>query len=192
MAVTLDDTDRKILELLQRDARMTNAKIGEEVGMTAPSVFERIRKLEQRGVIERYTAVINPQAVGKTITALIRLTAAWDDKHDPGILEISRDPDVLELYNVAGEDCFVIKTRVCSPEELESLLQRIRSKITVQRSVTMIVLSIIKENAPLNCVPTNGNESGIVSKVQRTVPTNGNGNGNGTNGSKTRIGVLSD
>lgn len=190
MAVTLDDTDRKILELLQRDARMTNAKIGEEVGMTAPSVFERIRKLEQRGVIERYTAVINPQAVGKTITALIRLTAAWDDKHDPGILEISRDPDVLELYNVAGEDCFVIKTRVCSPEELESLLQRIRSKITVQRSVTMIVLSIIKENAPLNCVPTNGTETGIVSKVSRPVPTNGNGNG--SNGSKTRIGVLSD
>lgn len=165
MAITLDDTDRKILDLLQRDARMTNAAIGAEVGMTAPSVFERIRKLEQRGVIQRYSAVINPIALGKTITAFIRLTVAWDERHDPGIAEISRDADVLELYNVAGEDCFIIKTRVSNPEELESLLQRIRSKITVQRSVTMIAMSAIKENAPLKCdtsvetrsvVPANG------------------------------------
>lgn len=186
MTVSLDETDRKILELLQRDARMTNAAIGAEVGMTAPSVFERIRKLEQRGVIERYTAVINPPAVGKSITALIRLTAAWDDKHDPGVLDISRDPDVLELYNVAGEDCFVIKTRVGNPEELEALLQRIRSKITVQRSVTMIVLSIIKENAPLNCAPVVKADSGIVSKAQRATPANG------SNGNRTRAGVVSD
>jgi len=165
MAITLDDTDRKILDLLQRDARMTNAAIGAEVGMTAPSVFERIRKLEQRGVIQRYAAVINPLALGKTITAFIRLTAAYDERHDLGIAEISRDADVLELYNVAGEDCFILKTRVGNPEELEALLQRIRSKITVLRSVTMIAMSAIKENAPLKCEastdtrlasPTNG------------------------------------
>lgn len=165
MAANLDDTDRKILDLLQQDGRMTNAAIGEKVGMTAPSVFERIRKLESRKVIQRYTAVINPAAVGKTITAFIRLTASWDDRHDPGIAEISRDPDVLELYNVAGEDCFILKTRVENPEELEALLQRIRSKITVLRSVTMIAMSAIKENAPLKCeapkearpaVPANG------------------------------------
>jgi Lrp/AsnC family leucine-responsive transcriptional regulator len=186
MATTLDDTDRKILELLQRDARMTNAAIGAEVGMTAPSVFERIRKLEQRGVIQQYTAVIDPQAVGRGITALIRLTAVWDERHDSGILEISRDPDVIELYNVAGEDCFVIKTRVGSPEELEMLLQRIRSKITVSRSVTMIVMSTIKENAPLNCAPTLGKENGMATKTVRAIPSNGNGNG------KHRVGVLND
>lgn len=153
MAATLDDIDRKILELLQRDGRMTNAAIGAEVGMTAPSVFERIRKLEQRGVIKGYAAVINPAALGKNITAFIRLTAAWDERHEPGIAEISRDPDVLELYNVAGEDCFILKTRVENPEQLEALLQRIRSKITVLRSVTMIAMSAIKENAPLRCQP---------------------------------------
>lgn len=151
MAAALDDVDRKILMLLQRDARMTNAAIGAEVGMSAPSVFERIRKLESRGVVQRYTAVVNPAAVGKTIVAFIRLTAAYDERHDPGIAEISRDPDVLELYNVAGEDCFILKTRVESPDELEQLLQRIRSKITVQRSVTMIALSAMKENSPLRC-----------------------------------------
>jgi Lrp/AsnC family leucine-responsive transcriptional regulator len=164
--MSLDDTDRKILDLLQKDARMTNAAIGAEVGMTAPSVFERIRKLEQRGVIQRYSAVVNPTALGKTITAFIRLSVAWDERHDPGVAEISRDPDVLELYNVAGEDCFILKTRVGSPEELESLLQRIRSKITVQRSVTMIAMSSIKENAPLKCeAPADS----------RLMPANGNG-----------------
>ncbi len=164
MAANLDDVDRKILDLLQQDGRKTNAAIGAEVGMTAPSVFERIRKLEQRGVIQRYTAVVNPTALGKTITAFIRLTTAWDDRHDPGILELSRDPDILELYNVAGEDCFILKTRVENPEQLEALLQRLRSKITVLRSVTMIAMSVIKENAPLQCQ---------TSEVRASLPTNG-------------------
>jgi len=171
MAAFIDDTDRKILELLQNDARMTNAAIGEKVNMTAPSVYERIRKLEQRGVIQKYTAIVNPQALGKTITAFIRLTAAWDEKHTPGIAEISQDPDVLELYNVAGEDCFILKTRVSNPEELEALLQRIRTKITIMRSVTMIVMSSIKENAPLNCAPAN--ENGASPKLTHPVAANG-------------------
>ena len=150
MAVTLDDTDRKILALLQRDARLTNAAIATEVGLTAPSVFERIRKLEGRGVISNYTITVDPNAVGKMMTAFIRFTAEFDDRYQSGAEAISRDPDVLEFYNVAGEDCFVIKTRVGSPGELESLLNRIRSHMTVQRSVTMIALSAIKENGPLN------------------------------------------
>src|SRR5574341_1764838 len=149
MPAGLDDVDRKILELLQDNARLTNATIGEKVGMSAPSVFERIRKLEQRSVIQRYTAVIDPAALGKTITAFVRLTVAYDEKHDAGIAAVSRDPDVLELYSVAGEDCFIIKTRVGSAGELQTLINRIRVQVTVLRSVTMIALSAIKENAPI-------------------------------------------
>lgn len=150
MSAQLDDIDRQILNLLQRDARMTNAAIAAEVGLTAPSVFERIRKLEQRGVIGGYTIHVDPAALGKTMTAFIRLTAAFDDRYDAGVKAIGRDSDVLELYNVAGEDCFIIKTKVCSPTDLEALLGRIRSHVTVQRSVTMIVLSALKENTPIN------------------------------------------
>ncbi len=155
MTATLDDIDLKILELLQKDAHMTNAAIAAEVNLTAPSVFERIRKLEQRKVIRRYMAIVDPAAVGKTITAFIRLTVAFDEKHEPGIAAISRDPDVLELYNVAGEDCFIIKTCVGSAGELQALINRIRAQVTVLRSVTMIALSAIKENAPL-CVAPRG------------------------------------
>lgn len=153
VAANLDDTDRRIIALLQNDARMTNAAIGAKVGLTAPSVFERIRKLEQRGVIRGYSAVVDPIALGKVMTAFIRLTAADDEKYTTGVEALRDDPDVLECYHVAGEDCFIVKTRVADPAELEALLSRIRSKITIQRSVTMIALSTIKEDTPLNICP---------------------------------------
>jgi Lrp/AsnC family leucine-responsive transcriptional regulator len=153
MAAQLDDIDRQILDLLQRDARMTNAAIAAEVGLTAPSVFERIRKLEQRGVICGYTINIDPAALGKTMTAFIRVTAAFDGKYNTGIAAISQDADVLECYGVAGEDCLIIKTVVSDPSELNALLHRIRGHVSVQHSVTMIALRTLKENAPLNVLP---------------------------------------
>ena len=115
MAATLDDTDRNIPALLQRDARMTNTAIAVEVGLTAPSVFERVRKLEQRGVIRAYTVNVDPAALDKTLTAFIRLIVAYDEKYAAGIETLRKDPDVLECYHVAGEDCFILKTCVASP-----------------------------------------------------------------------------
>jgi len=153
MTAQLDDIDRQILDLLQRDARMTNAAIAAEVGLTAPSVFERVRKLEQRGVICGYTININPAALGKTMTAFIRVNAAFDERYDAGVAAISEDADVLECYGVAGEDCLIIKTVVSDPAELNVLLHRIRGHVSVQHSVTMIALQALKENAPLNVLP---------------------------------------
>lgn len=150
MANLPDDIDRKILDLLQRDARMTNAAIAAEVGLTAPSVFERIRKLEQRGVIRGYTINVDPATLGRPLTAFIRLTVAYDEKHAAGVRVLSNDPDVLECYSVAGEDCFIVKTKVEDPAALEALINRIRSQMTVLRSVTMIALSALKEGAPIN------------------------------------------
>jgi len=149
MTTALDETDRTILHLLQRDARMTNAAIAAEVGLTAPSVFERVRKLEQRGVIRGYRASVDPAALGKKLTAFIRLTLAYDDKHRAGLQAIQREPDVLEAYSVAGEDCLLVKTVVSDPAELEALIDRIRRQVTVLRSVTMIALTTIKEDGTL-------------------------------------------
>jgi Lrp/AsnC family leucine-responsive transcriptional regulator len=150
MAAILDEIDRQILDRLQQDARVTNAALAAEVGLTAPSVFERIRKLEQRGVIRRYTVDVDPAALGKTMTAFIRLTTTYDAQYDAGLKAICDNPAVLECYNLAGEDCLIIKTHVSDPSELDALLQCIRTQITVQRSVTMIALSVLKENAPIN------------------------------------------
>jgi Lrp/AsnC family leucine-responsive transcriptional regulator len=150
MGTALDDIDRKILDLLQRDGRITNAAIAAEVDLTAPSVFERIRKLEQRGVIQGYTIKVNPAALDKVLTAFIRLVVAYDERHAAGLEALRDDPDVLECYHVAGEDCLIVKTKVRNPAELEALIKRIRSHISVQRSITMIALSAIKEDAPIN------------------------------------------
>ena len=150
MTAVLDEIDQGILELLQQDARMTNAAIASHVGLSAPAVFERIRKLEQRGVIRNYTVTLDPAALGRPMTAFIRITAAFDERYETGLQAISQDPEVLECYNVAGEDCFILKTQCGSPSDLESLLGRIRSRMTVLRSVTMIALSALKEHGPIH------------------------------------------
>jgi Lrp/AsnC family transcriptional regulator, leucine-responsive regulatory protein len=150
-ATSVDETDLRILAMLEKDARQSNAAIGAAVGLAASSVHERVKKLEARGVIKGYVAVIDPAAVGKPITAFIRLTVSPSregDYHDAmqTVSGICRDhPDILECHHVAGEDCYVIKARTASPSGLEQLLERIRSDTEVQRSVTSIVLSTAKE-----------------------------------------------
>ena len=146
----MDATDLSILSLLQQDARMTNAEIAAQVGLTPSSVYERVRKLQEQGVIRRYTIQVDPAALGKPLTAFIRLTVAYDERQADGVAAIRDDPDVLECYSVAGEDCYIIKTRVAGPGELEALIRRLRSRLTVARSVTMIALSAIKEDGVLS------------------------------------------
>ncbi len=145
----MDSTDLKILELLQQDGRMTNADLAAQVDLTASSVYERVRKLQEQGVIRRYTIDVDPIALGKPLTAFIRLIVAYDDRQAPGVAALCDDLDVLECYSVAGEDCYILKTRVASPAELEALIYRLRARLTVQRSVTMIALSAIKEGGIL-------------------------------------------
>ena len=150
---TLDAIDRKIIALLQQDGRMTNAALAEQVNLTAPSVFERVRKLEQRGVIKRYTIEVDAAALDKALTAFIRITLAYDERYHAGLQALREDPDILECYSVAGEDCLIIKTRVEDTTALEALIRRVRSHVTVLRSVTMIALSALKEGGPLDVGP---------------------------------------
>ena len=179
----LDAIDRKIIALLQQDGRMTNAALAERVGLTAPSVFERVRKLEQRGVIQRYTVQVDAAALDKALTAFIRVTLGYDDRYDAGLRALRDDPDILECYSVAGEDCLIIKTRVEDTAALEALVKRIRSQVTVVRSVTMIALSAIKEGGPLDVrvqepdaavkQPANGHRAGRGhrGRLRATAPT---------------------
>jgi Lrp/AsnC family leucine-responsive transcriptional regulator len=124
-------------------------------------------------VIRGYTVEVDPDALGKPLTAFIRLTAAYDDRHAAGVEAIAADPDVLECYSVAGEDCFIIKTRVDSPGALEALIHRIRARMTVLRSVTMIALSAIKEGGPL----TASAPEPTALPAATTLVTESNGNG---------------
>ena len=147
----IDDIDRQILMLLQLDGRLSNAAIAKQVGLTASSVYERVKKLESKGIIQGYVALVDPLALGKTITAFIRLTVGPTSGEDymtakQSLVQACLDePDVLECHGVAGADCYVLKVRVAHPKALEQLIEQLRCKAMITSSVSSIVLSTFKE-----------------------------------------------
>jgi Lrp/AsnC family transcriptional regulator, leucine-responsive regulatory protein len=146
----IDDIDRKILKLIQSNARISHSEIAREVGMAASAIFERLRKLEKRGVIQGYETRLNPQAVDLGLVAFIFIRA-----HGPvGSLEtekrLAQIPEVLEIHDVAGEDCYLIKVRVAHTEALSRLLrEKIGPIQTISSTRTTIVLTTVKETAQL-------------------------------------------
>lgn len=148
----IDEIDRQIVTLLQENARLSNATLAKEVGLTASTVHERVKKLEKNGIIKRYVALVDADALGKPITAFIRLSVGVAAE---GYVESKNqvrnvclaEPDVLECHGVAGEDCYILKARAASPKALEKLVERIRCQAAISRSVTSIVLSTFKESS---------------------------------------------
>jgi Lrp/AsnC family leucine-responsive transcriptional regulator len=139
-----DVLDRQILRLLRQDGRMSVASIAKEVGLSGPSVHERIKKLEQRGIIAGYTAVLEPRLLNRPHVAFVMVTLSEGNEFaidDPIVARICEEPDVLEFHRIAGEDCYLVKVRSATNKELEELLRRIRKIRGVARTRTTIVLS---------------------------------------------------
>jgi Lrp/AsnC family transcriptional regulator, leucine-responsive regulatory protein len=142
----LDATDLKILHLLQQNARTANAEIARQVEMAPSAVLERVRKLEERGVIEGYHARVNPRAVGAGLTAFIFVRAEERIGAPETAVTLARIPEVQEVHHVAGEDCFLVKIRAADTESLSRLLrERIGAIDTVRSTRTTIVLETVKE-----------------------------------------------
>ena len=144
MPAALDPIDRHILRLLRQDGRMAHSSIAKEVGLSGPAVHERVRKLEQRGVIASYTAVLDPEVLERPEVAFVMVTLSEGNEFaadDPIVARICEEPDVLEFHRIAGEDCYLIKIRTATSKDLERLLRRIRSIRGVARTRTTIVLS---------------------------------------------------
>lgn len=123
---------------------MALAAVAKAVGLSGPAVHERVRKLEQRGVISGYVAVLDPTLVDRCHVAFVLVTLSEGNEFaqdDPIVARICDEPDVLEFHRVAGEDCYLIKTRTATNKDLERLLRRIRSIRGVARTRTTIVLS---------------------------------------------------
>ena len=139
-----DVLDREILRLLRLDGRMSVASIAKEIGLSGPSVHERIKKLEQRGIIAGYTAILEPQLLDRPHVAFVMVTLSEGNEFaidDPIVARICEEPDVLEFHRIAGEDCYLIKVRTATNKELENLLRRVRKIRGVARTRTTIVLS---------------------------------------------------
>jgi Lrp/AsnC family leucine-responsive transcriptional regulator len=146
----IDGTDMAILKILQSNARVSNAEIARQVDLAPSAVFERIRKLEDRGVIEGYSARINPAAVGLPLLAFVFVR----DNDGPGTEQTARKvaeiPEVLEVHDVAGEDCFLAKVRAKDTESLGRLLrERIGRIASITSTRTTIVLDTVKEGSHL-------------------------------------------
>lgn len=146
----LDATDLAILELLQANARISNADIARQLDMAPSAILDRIRKLEQRGVIQGYTTRIDAAAVGLGLTAFILVRT--EERVGSGAIgqALARIPEVQELHHVAGEDCYLVKVRVADTEGLSRLLhQRFGRLKGVRNTRSTIVLSTVKETAAL-------------------------------------------
>jgi Lrp/AsnC family leucine-responsive transcriptional regulator len=144
MAAGLDRIDRQILQLLRQDGRMPHTAIAKIVRLSGPAVHERIRKLESRGVIAGYTAVLDPKALDRDHVAFVMVTLSEGNEFaadDPIVARICDESDVLEFHRIAGEDCYLIKIRTSTNKDLERLLRRIRSIRGVARTRTTICLS---------------------------------------------------
>ena len=144
VATGLDRVDRRILELLRSDGRMSHAAIAKEVGLSGPAVHDRVRKLETKGVISGYTVVLDPEALGLPHAAFVMVTLSEGNEFaadDPIVARICEEPDVLEFHRIAGEDCYLVKVRTKTNRDLEKLLRRIRSIRGVARTRTTVVLS---------------------------------------------------
>ena len=144
MAADLDRIDRQILSLLREDGRMPHAAIAKEVGLSGPAIHERVRKLEQKGVIASYAAIVDPEMVDRSHAAFVQVTISEGSEFaddEEIVAKICDEADVLEFHRIAGQDCYLIKMRCATNKDLEQLLKRIRSIRGVARTRTTIVLS---------------------------------------------------
>lgn len=141
MAVELDELDLRIVALLLKDGRTPAAQIAEQIGLSRPAVADRLDKLERQGVIRGTTAVIDPIALGRTITAFI--AARGSSLSAPArrkFRELMRREEMLEVHTVAGDDCYLIKVRAGSIGELNTLVQQLTAAPISFTTRTTIVM----------------------------------------------------
>ncbi len=120
----LDSKDITILEVLQADGRIALSELGRKVGLSQPAMSERVKRLEERGIITGYGARINLQAIGLGMTAIMRLKTAHE--HIRQCLKVfSELPYVVEVHRVTGEDCFILKAIVPTPDKLAVIVDTI-------------------------------------------------------------------
>lgn len=149
----IDEIDAKILELLQRDGRMQRSYVAEEVDLSISAVSERMRKLEERDVIEGYRAVVDAKRLRLDITAFIRVSVDGSE-HYPDFVDQVKDMDpVLELHSITGDGSHLMKVRTTDTTALEGFLSDIQAIAGVSRTTTSIVLSTFEEERTVRTEP---------------------------------------
>lgn len=149
----IDATDATILHLLQTDGRIKRKDIAEAVGLSLPSVSERMRKLEERGVISGYHAAVDPKRLHVDITAFVRVLSAGSERYDEFVAAVTAMDEVQELHSITGEGSHILKIRTRNTTTLEKLLAQLQQLPGVRGTRTSIVLSSLKESTYLPTEP---------------------------------------
>jgi Lrp/AsnC family leucine-responsive transcriptional regulator len=145
MNSTIDDIDVKLLELLQKNARIKRSELADAAGLSIPSVTDRLVKLEKNGIIESYTTKLNAKLLNKDITAFIFVTSDSSTHYKEFIRHALNTPEILECHSVTGDGSHILKIRTESTSTVEKILSKIQSWKGVRSTRTSIVLSSHKE-----------------------------------------------
>ena len=133
---SIDGKDLDIIEALQANARMPLSELGRTIGLSQPAISERVKRLEEAGVIEGYAARINPRALGLGLTAIVRVRTTHQ-QIKTCLKQFAEIPHIIEVHRVTGEDCFVLKVLFPAPEDLEAIVDRIAGFGAVTTSLVL-------------------------------------------------------
>ncbi len=148
MRANLDDIDRKILTILQKNSRTPLREISKEVGLAESTVYERIKKLKEHGIIRKFTVILDPDALGFTLLAFI-LIKSKAGKYSHVASELRKYPQIVEIYETTGDYDMLVKIRTKNSEELNEFLDTIGEIEGVVATHTMVVLKVHKETTEL-------------------------------------------
>ena len=143
----MEATNKKILELLAADGRLSFTELARQTGLSVSAVQQRVRRLEERGVIRGYSAIIDPIAAGLPLTAFVSIKPFDPAAPDDAPERLAHLGAIEACHSVAGDENYILKVRVAEPAELENLLQQIRAAANVSTRTT-IVLSTPYEGRP--------------------------------------------
>ena len=143
------DVDRALLAVLARDGRASYTDLAEKVGLSVSAVHQRVRRLEQRGLITGYRATLQPKALGLPLTAFVSITPIDVAQPDDAPARLAHLSAIEACHSVAGVESYILKVRVASPDALEGLLQDIRAAANVTTRTTVVLSTFYEDRPPI-------------------------------------------
>ncbi|MET7297725.1 Lrp/AsnC family transcriptional regulator [Embleya sp. NPDC005575] len=144
----MEDLDRQIVKLLLQDGRMSYTDLGKATGLSTSAAHQRVRRLEQRGIIRGYAAVVDTEAIGLPLTAFISVKPIDPSAPDDAPERLANLEELEACHSVAGDESYILKVRVPTPGDLETLLARIRLQAGVSTRTTVVLSTPYEARAP--------------------------------------------
>ncbi|GGS64886.1 Lrp/AsnC family transcriptional regulator [Nonomuraea spiralis] len=156
----MEEIDRRIVTLLAHDGRMSFTDLARETGLSVSAVHQRVRRLEKRGVVRGYAAIIDHDAIGLPLTAFVSIKPIDPAAPDDAPVRLAHLSAIEACHSVAGDESYILKVRVASPVALEDLLQQIRASANVSTRTTVVLSTPYEHRALVAAPETTPGEAG--------------------------------